>query len=399
MPNLLPQAPRRLALNQLLSLGLLVALGLLAACTAGDQEPLVCRPSDERCRWGYDPWEPTGKEGPQVPERALPTSYRIEKLLTGLDRPTQLATTPDGRLLVTQQAGAVRVVQDGRLLDEPFVSVDVYLPEFDDRTVELGLVGIAVDPRFEQEPYVYLYYSADQPRRTVIARVRDEGGRGQGIEEIFSWEAEPLCCHIGGGMQFGLNDTLFVGVGEHQLPEEAQNPDSPLGTILRINRDGTWPSDNPFDGPVFAYGLRNPYDIAIDSQTGRIFAVDNGRIGQDAVVEIKAGANYGWPGYGLAVPLEQIEWPLLFYHGPIGPSGMEFYRADALPALTGTLLFCQFHNGGALHAVTFDLSGGVAEDNIIAPGCTSDVLTGPEGNLYFLDYREGALYRIALAED
>jgi glucose/arabinose dehydrogenase len=385
---------------------LLVLLGLVAGCSRGEEERPAPTPTlapGERRRWGYNPLKATGEKDPPLPSEPLPSGYRVEKLLTGLDRPTQLAVTPDGRLLVTEQPGTVRVVQDGRLLAEPFVSVDVYLPELD-RTVELGLVGIAVDPRFAQTGYVYLYYAADNPRRTIVARVRDEGGRGTDLEEILSWEAAPGCCHIGGGMRFAPDGTLFIGVGDHETPRAAQDPLTPQGSILRIDPSGTMLLDNPwvdggeFDPHVYAYGLRNPYDIAIDPESGRIFAGENGFFGQDAIVEIRRGANYGWPGLFLAVPEAQIEGPLTFYHRLGGIAGMEFYASDVLSELTGRLFYCRFL-GGTLHQIEFLADGSVKGETVRARNCNTDITTGPEGFLYFLDYVEGALHRIALDEE
>ena len=383
--------------------GLLLISGLLAGCLGDRSEPTPT-PTEEatatpiptlahgqRLRWGYDPRVPTGEEDPPVAEKELPDGYRIEQVLTGLDRPTQLAVIPDGRMLVAEQAGRVRVVQDGRLLEKPLVSLEVYLPLLDS-VVELGLTGIAVDPDFEQSPYIYLYYAADEPRRTVIARVRDDG-RGE-LEELMSWERAPVCCHIGGGLRFAPDGTLFIGVGEHELPNESQTPLTPLGSILRLNRDGSWPDDNPFGGPVYAYGLRNPYDIAIDPKSGRVFAGENGLYGQDAVVEVKAGANYGWPGFNLSVPLEEIEEPLIFYHTAAGLAGMEFYSRDVLSELQGHLLFCRFHSG-TIHDIEFSDDGTVLQESILPGTCHSDILTGADGFLYFLDYVEGTLRRIA----
>ena len=350
----------------------------------------------ERRRWGYDPLAPTGEEDPPIPSEPFPPEYAIEKLLAGLDRPTQLAATPDGRLLVTEQASVVRVVENGRLLDDPFVSVEVFFPELEGQ-VELGLVGIAVDPAFEQNGYVYLYYTADNPRRTVVARVRDQGGRGTDLEEILSWEGAPPCCHIGGGMSFAPDGTLLIGVGDHENPVGAQNPFTLPGSILRINPDGSIPPDNPFDGPVYAYGLRNPYDVAIDPETGRIFAGENGFFGQDAVVEVKRGANYGWPGFELHVPEGEIEGPLTFYHTLGGIAGMEFYASDVLSELTGRLFYCRFL-GATLHEIEFRPDGSASRETIRAGNCSSDITTGPDGLLYFLDYVAGALYRIGAAQ-
>ena len=361
--------------------------------------------SDSPVRWGYDPSKPTGLHDAPTEFAGLPSGYRIETVVTGLQRPTAMAFTPDGRLLVAEQAGAVRVVQDGQLDSLPFYQANVFLPGNDNAIVELGLVGITVDPQFQYNRLVYIYYTTDEPeRRTVLARLVDVGGRGTSLEELLSLDAAPRCCHIAGSLRFAPDDTLFVAVGDHQMEDESQNRQSPFGAILRIRRDGRVPSDNPFvgvagsDPRIYAYGLRNPYDIAIDPESGRIFATENGFQGQDAVIEVKPGANYGWPGSDLSVPLDQIEPPLLFYHDAIGPAGMEFYQSNALPALTGSLLFCQFHQGGALHAIRFAPDGSVASDTIIARACTSDVVTGPDGLIYFVDYVQGAVFRIVSDE-
>ena len=402
-------------------LGIAFAAGalLLVACTSGSSDatatptsqvagatavtlptPLPLR--EGVVRWGYHPGRETGRRDPPPQFAPLPAGYRIETYATGLVQPTSLAFTPDGRLLVAEQRGTIRVVEDGRPQVEPFYTGDVFYPAVEEGIIELGLVGITVDPDFEENGYVYAYYTTEEPeRRTVLARVRDADGVGTDLEEILSLDAAPNCCHIAGSLRFAGDGTLFVTVGDHQLETEAQNPGSPFGAILRINPDGSVPPDNPLVGDeladprVYAYGLRNPFDIAIDPLSGRIFATENGFLGQDAVVEIKPGANYGWPGYDLSQPLDEMEPPLIFYNDALGPAGMEFYLSDTLPVLTGSLLFCQFHRGGALHAVTFNLDGSVALDTIIALGCTSDVLTGPDGFIYFLDYVSGVVYRIA----
>jgi glucose/arabinose dehydrogenase len=329
----------------------------------------------------------------------LPSGYRIETYVTGLLHPTAIAFTLDGHMLVAEQPGAIRVVQEGVLQREPFFNVPAYTPAGPEGFSELGLDGMTTAPNGN----VYVYYSAVQPtRRTVLAYLANQDGRGADLTEIMSLDAPPdQCCHIAGSLRFAPDGTLFVTVGDHQMEAEAQNIAGPYGGVLRLNPDGTVPSDNPFVGDSqadprrYAYGLRNPFDLAIDPITGRIFATENGYVGQDAIVGIRPGANYGWPGSTLAVPLDDVEPPLIFYNQTIGPSGAEFYRGAGLPWLDNTLLFCQFHRGGAIHRVTFASDGSVNDDAIIGTGCTSDVITGPDGNVYFADYLSGTIYRIA----
>ena len=386
---------------------LFLALALFAsACGSGSAQlaltptttPTPLSQQEQRAqasRWGYDPWTSTGERDPPPHFAELPPDYHIETYATGLTQPTALAFLPDGRMLVAEQRGTVRVVVGGTLQTEPFYTADVYHPE---NALELGLVGMTVDPEFEENRHVYLYYTTDDPvRRTVLVRVHDTDGVGTDLEEVLSMELNPRCCHIAGGLRFAPDGMLFVAVGDHQFERSSQNRLNPFGSILRIDRNGAAPPDNPFVGDgdprIYAYGLRNPFDLTIDPGTGRLFATENGFRGQDALLEIQPGANYGWPGYDLDVPLEEIAQPALFYHEPVGMAGIEFYAADELPALTGALLFCQFH-GSALHAVRFDSDGSMSEDTIIASGCSSDVLTGPDGFVYFLDVISGTVHRI-----
>lgn len=358
--------------------------------------------AEDALRWGYHPGRFTGGRDPAPTFAALPPGYTLETFVTGLEQPTSLAFTPDGRLLVTEQRGAIRVIENGTLRPEPFFRIDVFSPDPADKIVELGLVGIAVDPAFAESGSVFVYYTAAAPQqRTVLARMRDENGLGTELTEIFSLDAQPVCCHIAGSLRFAPDGTLFVTVGDHQMESASQDLSNPYGAILRINTDGSAPADNPFadsdgvDPRIYAYGLRNPFDIAINPVDGRIFATENGFLGQDAIIEVFPGGNYGWPGSDLAVPLEEIVQPLRFYHRSLGPAGIELYSGDSLPAFAGRLLFCQFHDGGALHALTFAADGNVSSDVIIALGCTSDLQTGPDGSIYFLDYVSGTVYRIS----
>ncbi len=352
-------------------------------------------------RWGYDPSKPsTFFDGPATYER-LPAGYKVDTVVSGLEQPTVIAFEPDGTMLVAQQSGAIRVVKDGVLQPDPLVTVKSFTPVTPEGFSELGLDGLTVDPDFSENGYIYAYYSAKDPDyRTVLARITVAGGQAVDLQEILSLGVAQPCCHIAGSLRFAPDGTLFVMVGDHQQEAAAQDVGSPFGKILRINRDGSPAAGNPFkndpaaDPRVYAYGLRNPYDIGIDQFTGRSFSTENGWQGQDAILSIRPGANYGWPGYSLSVPLDQVAAPMLFYNHAIGPSGMEFYRGAALPDFDGVLFFCQFHEGGALHAVRFDVNGTVVLDNIISTGCTSDVLSGPDGFLYFVDYLSGVVYRI-----
>jgi len=284
---------------------------------------------------------------------ALPVGYRVDVLLDGLLQPAALSAPPDGRIFIAEQTtGRVRVFQDGRLLEEPWAEIDVGLaPE--EFLQELGLVGLAVDPRFAENGYVYLYYSQRQPDgsgRVVFARLRDENGHGVEPAELFTLEALPERSHISGGIAFDGDDAILVSIGDFETPGEASLLASPFGAVIRIDRDGNAPPDNPFvndlqtDPRIFAYGLRNPFGVAVDRVTGEKYITENRDVAGDAVYRLEAGMGYGWPEYRVA-----LREPLAIYQQPMGLSGITVYRGDALPELQGSVFFCHFHRGGGLH--------------------------------------------------
>lgn len=328
----------------------------------------------------------------------LPPGYRTEVVIEGLSAPTSVAATPDGRLLIAEQeTGRVRVVQDGALQEEPWVELDVYVAP-NTPLQELGLVSIAVDPLFEEHGYVYLYYTTeggDGPR-TVLSRMRDVDGRGIELTEILEIDAQPERLHIAGGIAFDGDDAILVGVGDHHQAERASRIDTLPGKVLRIDRDGNALPDNPFvdiegaDARVYAYGLRNPYGIAVDAESGRTYITENRTVAGDAVYELEAGADYGWPEHPAV-----LREPLLIYEHPQGLAAITVYRGDALPEFDGDLFFCGFHAGGKLHRADPTSAESTSRDRLIAAGCTSGLTVGADGFLYFLSIIEGKLLRIS----
>jgi glucose/arabinose dehydrogenase len=231
---------------------------------------------------------------------APPGIVRDAGYVSGLDGATAFAPTPDGRWLVAEQGGALRVVKGGVLLAAPFVQLGV------DARGERGLIGVAVDPDFAANGFVYLHYTtSDGVPRNVVSRMRADGDvAAPGSEEMLV-ELPALSQatnHNGGALHFGADGKLYIGVGENAQPSRAQDLSSPLGKLLRVNADGGIPGDNPFFATqsglaraVWAYGLRNPFTFAVQPGSGRIHIND---VGQDAWEEIDlgaAGANYGWP--------------------------------------------------------------------------------------------------------
>jgi len=229
----------------------------------------------------------------------LPPGF-VEVTTAGLTSPTALAVAPDGRIFVAQQGGSLRVIKHGALLPSPFVSLSV------DSTGERGLLGVAFDPDFVRNQYVYVYSTTSvAPIHNRVSRFTASGDVALAGSEQVIFELDPLSTrtnHNGGALHFAPDGTLFIASGENGSGPNAQSLANVLGKILRINADGSIPTDNPFWGTaagsnraIWALGLRNPYTFAFQPGTGRIFINDVGEVTWEEVNEGVRGANYGWP--------------------------------------------------------------------------------------------------------
>lgn len=228
----------------------------------------------------------------------LPFGFVEVKLADGLDA-VGMALAPDGRLFVLEKFGQVRIIDStGQLLPEPFL----YLPV--DNFNERGLDGIAIPPDFEQNPWVYLYYTVPGANHNRVSRFRADGNFAvPGSEEILL-DLDELSGphHNAGAMLFGNDGMLYIAVGDGTDANNAQDMNSLLGKILRIRPDGSIPEDNPFynqlegkNRAIYALGFRNPFSMTLDPQSGRIFSGDVGGYYREEINEILPGRNYGWP--------------------------------------------------------------------------------------------------------
>jgi glucose/arabinose dehydrogenase len=206
---------------------------------------------------------------------------------------------PDGRLFICLQDGQLRIFKDGALLPAPFLSVAT------DSIGERGLLGVALDPGFASNGFVYVYYTVPSPDlHNRLARYSAAGDLAQPGSAATLLDLEPLNAsnHNGGSIHFGLDGKLYVGVGENGVPANAQSLDNRLGKLLRINPDGSIPADNPFysaasglNRSIWALGLRNPFSFAVQPGSGRIFIDDVGQSSWEEIDLGRPGANYGWP--------------------------------------------------------------------------------------------------------
>ncbi len=229
----------------------------------------------------------------------LLSGFSETQIAGGLRSPTAMGFAPDGRLFVCEQGGTLRVIKNGVLLPTPFVSLTV------SAIGERGLLGVAFDPDFESNGFVYVYYTATTPNvHNRVSRVTATGDVAQAGSETIVMDLEPLSAtnHNGGAIHFGIDGKLYIAVGENAVASNSQTLANRLGKMLRINADGSIPDDNPFfnqasgaNRAIWALGLRNPFTFAVEPLSGALHIND---VGQNTWEEINlgvAGANYGWP--------------------------------------------------------------------------------------------------------
>jgi glucose/arabinose dehydrogenase len=332
---------------------------------------------------------------------------------SGLEHPWGIAFLPDGRLLVTERAGLLRIISLDGKVGPPVAGV----PPVDARE-QGGLLDVAIDPDFATNRLVYLSYV--EPRSdgngTSVARGVLDGGRLNGVQVIF--RQRPSMDggdHFGSRLVFARDGTLFVTLGERNAGRaQAQQLDSGLGKIVRIRPDGSIPPDNPLVGraralpEVWSYGHRNVQGAALHPATGELWAVEHGPKGGDELNRILPGRNYGWPvvSYGTeysgATISEQgtapgIEPPVHYWVPSIATSGLLFYTGERFPGWRGDA-FVGALAGQQLVRLRLDGNRVVAEERLldgIVKARVRDVEQGPDGCIYLLtDEDNGRLLRL-----
>lgn len=292
--------------------------------------------------------------------------------LDDLAFPTNMAFLPDGTLLFTEkETGNVRVVTPGgALIDRPFITLAV-IPD-----AERGLLGIAVHPDFEREPWVYLYGSDPADGLNRLVRVRADGLVAETQPEtILDGLSAVAGYHNGGDLTFGADGSLFVALGEAHEADRAQDETDIGGKIARLTAEGGVPPDNPFgaDNPVWSIGHRNSFGLCIDPATGALWETENGPDVDDEVNLIEPGGNYGWPVVTGISEEEGFIDPLLVFRDTIALTGCAVVDAD--------LWFGSFD--GRLWRVPASADGAAQAEEIARfPAGVTDVLLGPGGLLY-----------------
>ena len=305
-----------------------------------------------------------------------PSSVRFtfRPIVRGAAFPTNLAFAPDGRAFYTEKdTGRIRVIAaDGALLDRPFATLPV-----DHTSQEMGLLGLALHPDFERQPWVYAYYSDARDGRNHLVRMRASGDVGGAPENLLTLLPTANGYHNGGDLTFGMDGDLYVTVGEGHEQERAQDRSSLGGKILRLADDGSIPPDNPFGArsPVYALGIRNSFGLCVDHVSRTIWETENGPSEWDELNRIEAGRNYGWPRHLGPGATNGFTPPVYAWKDIIVPTGCTVGTDHSL--YVGDFAY------GRLHHVVFSESGSVA-DEIVAKFDTgiTDVETAPDGRLY-----------------
>ena len=341
--------------------------------------------------------------------------FHLVKVVDGLEHPWGLAFLPDGRMLVTERPGRLRIVADGWLVPEPVAGV----PEvWDDG--QGGLLDVALHPGFAENGLIYLSYASpddDNDAATAVARGRLVGARLEDVEEIYvALPRDDGGRHFGSRLLFA-DGYLFVTAGERGEPDRAQDVGDPAGSVIRLLDDGRVPEDNPFirqadaRPELYSIGHRNPQGMAREAATGRIYAVEHGPKGGDELNLIEPGVNYGWPvitygksymGFkiGEGTHKEGMAQPVHYWVPSISPSGLTIYDADRFPAWQGSF-FAGALSGELLVRLEVADGKAVVEERMLEDleERIRDVRQGPDGLIYLLtDHPEGMLLRLEPAD-
>jgi len=339
-------------------------------------------------------------EGARQPD-LLPANAIAEPFVSGAQDPVALAFAPDGRLFYNElRTGKIRVVQNGALLPDPFYQFLVA------DQAGSGLLGLTLDPDFKDNHYVYVFFTSvtvdgKAGRATTgpneVFRLTDVNNKGADLTPVLR-DLPSGDIASSGTVRFGPDGKLYVSLGDNDRGTYAQDLNTMPGKILRVNRDGSIPDDNPFvgdtgkQGAIWAYGFHNAYSFAFHPVGHELVAVENGRGGNDALDVIARGANFGWPAAGTHLK-DGVSAPVAVISPPIGPTGSTFYSGDQLPEWENDWFYCNSDQAQLrrvrLAPGSFDR---VVFEEVVKQGCSNDVVTGPDGALYYSDAK--GIYRI-----
>jgi aldose sugar dehydrogenase len=364
----------------------------------------ACRPTPSATQSNTIPTE--RPDLPLLQQQIVP--YDVEPYAIGIAFPTRMAWAPDGRLFVAEKNGAVRVVSaEGELQPAPVYTFTV------DGEGEQGLLGLAIDPDFENNHYLWAFYTYLDPnnaeRRPVhrVVRIVEENGTGR--DEQIAWEVKDAFIEStilnGGEIGFGPDGMLYVSPGSHNNILTTVDREKPQGKILRMTP--TIPAEPAPDNPDptsfnWAYGFRNTFAFTFHPETGVMYGTDNGPDCDDEINRILPGLDYGWRIDGLCedgnLPddyPDRFEPPVAYFTPTISPTGIMFYTGDVFPEWKTDMFFCAYNLGKMYRIKLLDDGVNVKGAGSVDTGyhrCAVAITTGPDGFIYFSDI-EG-IYRV-----
>ncbi|MES2437195.1 MAG: PQQ-dependent sugar dehydrogenase [Patescibacteria group bacterium] len=375
----------------------------------------------------------------------IPAGFQIETLAAGLDKPTTMAFTPDGRVFIAEKEGKVKVYKNGAILATPLITLtDI------NSVSDHGILGIAVDPQFATNGYVYLSYTYEPNpadiwaqktarivRIKVIGDVASESSKVVIVGKVSGTAAQPSCdyfpidadcmpsdspSHSAGGLRFGPDGKLYATIGDGAGFEsvdpralKSQNIDNLAGKVLRINTDGTAPTDNPFyngnvnanRSKVFAYGFRNSFRFNFRPTTGALYAGEVGWKLFEEINVVKRGSNYGWPCREGFIKQDEYNCPVTGYTDPLfaldhspgtaAITGGSFPTQNVYPTEYMQNYFFADVTGNAMYRMVVNPNDTLVSvekffDNAMGP---VDIITGPDGKIYYLTIYDGKLRRLS----
>ncbi len=316
--------------------------------------------------------------------------FTVEPFTSGLSVPWSLVFTSPTRLLVTERPGRIRVVKNGQLKPEPIKT----FPEVSTESEE-GLMGMTLDPDYANNHYIYICVAYENGSKAADKVVRLTDHDGKLDEDFIVIDAIPAArFHAGCRIRFGADNKLYISTGDATDKKTAQDLTSLGGKILRINADGSIPSDNPFpNSPVYSYGHRNPQGFDWHPISGTLVETEHGPSGNDGpgggdeVNIITKGQNYGWPLVSHTKTKTGTMAPLLVFTPAVAPASGMFYHGSVFPQLTNTFLFGLLKGEGIMQVV-FDQQ---QPDKVLSyqkllgveVGRVRDIVEGPDGLIYF----------------
>ncbi len=321
-------------------------------------------------------------------------TFRVETVTEGLEVPWAMEFLPDGALLVTERPGRLRIIRDGQLDPQPIAGLPAIV-----ESGEGGLMDLALHPQFAENQWLYLAYTVRGDAgdlRTQVSRFRlTAAGLTEPLVIFPGAPGASGSTHFGSRLTFGQDGKLYVTLGERADPSRAQDLQDLNGKTLRLNDDGSVPSDNPYANrsdarpEIFSYGHRNAQGMAVQPNTGLIFQTEHGPSGYDGarggdeVNIVEAGRNYGWPEISYDQQGPGLLPPLLLYETAIAPAGATFYTGSVFPQWQNDFFFANLR-GQTLIRVVLNGSEVIGQERLLEReyGRLRDVKQGPEGFLY-----------------